>query len=271
MRAIQTNTAVPLLVGIGAILLFAAYWSIFALTTEDGVARGAVQAFNNTLPAIVLAWLTHLVLDRHVWTARPALRFAVQIPLALLFALAWYLAILVIRQLRGDWIANGFEIQPFVPIAFAWQMFQGVTFYALTAVSSLAIVLHRRLTAVTDAERAEAAAASAPVAPDTILVRTPEGSEAIPIESITTISGAGDYSELALPGRTLLSTTTLAEFESRLPPGRFLRAHRSHIVRLGAVVRSEPIGNGRTAIHLADGRAITTSRAGTRFLREAAL
>ncbi len=270
MRAKITENPVPWLVGLGAISLFASYWGIFALTTDDGVARGAVQALNNTVPAIVLAWLTHLVLDRHVWPARPVVRVSVQIPLAILFAISWYVAILVIRELRGDWLRTGFDIRPFAAIAFVWQMFQGVTFYALAAMSSLAIVLARQLreqTAVIDG----AEASDRPGAEATILVRTSEGTEAIPVESISAISGAGDYSEISLPGRMVLSTTTLAEFERRLPQDYFLRAHRSHIVRLGAIVRSEAGGNGRTTIHLVDGRNITTSRAGTRLLRDASL
>lgn len=263
MDPVRTLTAV------GALLLFLAYWTIFALTTDDGVTRGALQALNNTVPAIILAWLTHLVLERHVWSTRPALRLALQIPLALVFALGWYLAILVIRELRGDWLTDGFRIEPFAPVAFIWQMFQGITFYALVAVSSLAIVLSKRLTAVeagTANERPNAVQT-----PATLLVRTPDGSEAVPLDDISRISGAGDYSEISLPGRSILSTTTLAEFEKRLPQDRFLRAHRSHILRLGAVVRSEPAGNGRTAIHLVDGSDIVTSRAGTRLLREASL
>ena len=264
--------SVQALVAIGAILLFLSYWSVFVLTRADGVGSGAVQALNNVVPAMVLAWLTHLVLERHVWPSRPIVRIAVQVPLALLFSLGWYLGILVVRQLRGSWLTEGFSIEPFVPVAFVWQMFQGVTLYALVAMASLAIVLSRKL-AFLERERNLGSTDDLRLAKTaaTILVRTPDGSEAVPVEDISRISGAGDYSELVLPGRTILSTTTLAEFEQRLPQDQFLRAHRSHILRLGAVVRSEPAGNGRTAIHLVDGSDIVTSRAGTRLLREASL
>lgn len=254
------------LVAVGAGLLFLGYWAIFYLTTDDGIARSALASVNNTLPAIALAWLVHLILDRYVWPTGMAVRLLVQLPLSILFALTWYVAILVIRELRGDWLTEGFTIKPFVPIAFAWQMFQGVTFYTLAALASLSIVLSRQLREARQIAEPDRSA-QAP----TLLVKTPDGPEAVAIEAITSISGAGDYSELTLPGRIVLSTTTLAEFESRLPQDHFFRAHRSHIVRLGAIDRSESGGNGRTILHLRDGRSIMTSRAGSRLLREAAL
>ena len=254
------------MVATGATLLFLAYWLIFALTTDDGLARGAIAAFNNTLPAIALAWLFHLVLDRYVWPASLTIRLAAQVPLSIVFTLAWYIAILIVRELREGWIANGFSIHPFAPVAFAWQMFQGVTFYTLTALASLAINLSRKLHAAGGKNLVRPLSSA-----QTILLRTNEGSEVVPVETIITITGAGDYSEVSLPGRKILSTTTLADFEMRLPQDGFIRAHRSHIVRLGAITRSESAGNGRTVLHLLDGQTVTTSRAGTRILREAAL
>ena len=247
-------------------MLLIAYWLIFFLTTNDGAGRALVAAIDNALPAIVLAWLVHIVLERYVWFRSIPVKLALHLPLAVIFALAWYLAILVVRELREPWLAQGFTIRPFVPVAFAWQMFQGVTFYALAALASLAIFQGRMLReARKDAPPQEQRQSTS------LLIRTGEGSQTIPIGSLISISGAGDYSEVVLPGRSILSTTTLAEFESRLPQDQFFRAHRSHLVRLDAIERSEPAGNGRTTLHLQNGCTITTSRAGTRLLREASL
>ena len=250
----------------GAAILFASYWAIFFLTTNDDAWQAAMASMYNTLPAIALAWIVHVVLDRYVWPAGFAVRLIAQLPLAVLFALSWYLAILVVRGLRGDWLAEGFAIQPFVPVAFVWQMFQGVTFYALAAFASLCVVLNHRLRQLEEAGTVAVSDEDA-----TLLIRTGDGSEMVAIDAIRSISGAGDYVEVALPGRTILSTTTLAQFETRLPQDRFLRAHRSHLVQVGAIARSEPAGNGRTTLHLVDGDCITTSRAGTRLLREMAM
>lgn len=255
------------LVTSGALLLFSAYWLIFAVTTDDGFIRSGLSAFNNTAPAIALAIVTHLFLDNLVWRKSLLIRIVAQVPLAILFALAWYLAILVIRELRGGWLENGFSTTAFVPVAFAWQMFQGVTFYALVALASLVILLNRRLAALEEA----APRGSRSHRLSRLLVKTRDETETVDIEQIVAISGAGDYSELVLSDRSLLSTTSLAEFEARLPDDQFIRAHRSHLVRVGAITRTEPAGNGRTVIHLCNGTHITTSRAGTRQVREAAM
>ena len=267
MTAPGSVPSVRAIVVVGAVLLFLSYWAIFVFTTDDGVAHGAVQAANNAVPAVGLALIAHLALDRWVWPARPFVKVFAHLPLALGFALTWYLTILVVRALQSGSLEEGLFLRPFVPIAFVWQMFQGVTFYALTAVSSLALALTRELAAA----RSVALPEPDKPASDSLLIRTADGAENVAPDTIVSISGAGDYSEIVLPGRTILSATTLAEFEARLPPGHFIRAHRSHIVRLSAIERSEPAGNGRTVLHLVDGRNVTTSRAGTRVLREAAL
>ena len=256
------------LVAAGATLLFAAYWLIFALTTDDGIVRGAGQAASNAIPALLLAIAMHAFLVRSIWSRRPVVRLTAQVPLALGFAIAWYLSVIVLQAWRTGSLAEGFTLRPFVPIAFAWQMFQGVTFYALTAVSSFAIVVSRELE---ELRQTHLAPRTPPAPTDELLVKTGDSAERVAIDSIASISGAGDYVEIALPGRTILSATTLAEFEGRLPQDRFIRAHRSHLVRVGAIERSEPAGNGRTALHLVDGRTLVTSRAGSRALREAAL
>ena len=253
--------------GIGALLLFAAYWLIFAITSDDGLAGGARSALNNTVPAVALALITHVLLDRFVWPGPRWLQWSVQIPSALAFALAWYIAILVIRGLRSDWVEQGFSLAPFAPVAFVWQMFQGVTFYALVALASLAIWLSRRIDALVDAASRPPSAAAL----TSILVKTQDETRSVAVDDIVRVSGAGDYSEIVLSDRTVLSTSRLSRFEAVLPAERFIRAHRSHLVRVGAIRRTEPAGNGRTTVHLSDGSHIVSSRAGARLLREAAL
>ena len=250
----------------GALILFLAYWTIFAVTTDDDLLHSAIDALNNVVPAMALAWIAHLLLERYVWRLPMQWKVLSHLPAAIIFSLAWYVAILVIRELRGDWLTEGFVVRPFVPVAFAWQMFQGVTFYTLAALASLSIVLSRRLAEMTNILEGPVRDSS-----KTLLLRTIDGAESVAIESITTISGAGDYSELRTSERKYLTTTTLADFEKRLPKDAFLRAHRSHIVRLAAIVRSEPAGNGRTTLHLIDGQDLVTSRAGARLFRETIL
>ena len=259
---------ISVLVGAAALSLYTAYWLIFAITTDDGLIGSALTAFYNTAPAITLAFVCHALLDRFIWPNGRWVHLGAQVPAAVLFALIWYLAILVIRGLRAGWIENGFSVSPFSPIAFAWQMFQGVTFYALVALASLAIVMRRQIIALSDA------VANIPLdrpSPKSILVKTQDETHNVPLDEIVAVSGAGDYAELVLLDRTLLSTTRLSRFEAILPDDLFIRAHRSHLVRLGAIMRTEPAGNGRTVLHLANGSNMVTSRAGTRLLQEAAV
>lgn len=259
--------SISVLVGAATLLLYTAYWLIFAITTDDGFAGSALTAFYNTCPAIALAFVGHALLDRFIWPNGRWIQLGAQVPAAIAFALVWYLAILVIRGLRAGWIDNGFSVWPFSPIAFAWQMFQGVTFYALVALASLGIVMRRQIIELSEA------VANIPLSrpsPQSILVKTQDETHKVAIDEIVAVSGAGDYAELALLDKTLLSATRLSRFEALLPDDLFIRAHRSHLVRLGAIMRTEPAGNGRTILHMVNGSTVITSRAGTHLLREAA-
>lgn len=256
------------LVAIGSTLLFIAYWLIFALTTDDGLLRAGASALYNAAPAIILAIVTHLFLTRFVWTWKRWIKLAIQVPAAILFAFLWYLLILVVRSLRSGWAADGFLVAPFVPVAFAWQMFQGVTFYALAALASLAIVMRDQ---IADLSKQAAITDCSLTPPTTIMVRTGNETQSVAIDDIVSVSGAGDYAEIVLADRTILSATRLGKFEDVLPDHLFIRAHRSHIVRLTAITRSEPAGNGRTVLHLSNGSSVVTSRSGSRAFREAAI
>ena len=263
------NWPVNGLVAMGAALLFGAYWAIFVLTTPEGVLTSAWRALYNTGPAIGLAIVVHVLLDRFVWPQSRWIKIGAHIPAAVAFAVIWYGVILFLRGLRSGWMEGGLTMMPFSPIAFAWQMFQGVTFYALTALASLAIALGRRLSDLVAELAARPVAAES--APSTIIVKTKDETHSVDVAEIICVNGAGDYSELTFADRTLLSTSRLGQFEARLPEELFLRAHRSHLVRLSAITRTEPAGNGRTVLHLENGTSVITSRAGSRLLKEAAM
>jgi DNA-binding LytR/AlgR family response regulator len=64
---------------------------------------------------------------------------------------------------------------------------------------------------------------------------------------------------------------TLAEFESRLDPQRFVRVHRSRIVNLDHVDRAEPAGAGRLLLHMDNGEVVSTSRGGAQELKNRAI
>ena len=60
------------------------------------------------------------------------------------------------------------------------------------------------------------------------------------INSIVAISSAGDYSEVAVTdGHTQLTGKSMKEWEKRLPPKHFVRIHRSTIINLDFIRRTE--------------------------------
>ena len=74
------------------------------------------------------------------------------------------------------------------------------------------------------------------------------------------IEGAGDYVRLHARERSWLMRDTLSAVEKRLDPRKFLRIHRSTIVRLDRIRELQPFENGDAAVHLRDGLELRASR-----------
>ena len=89
----------------------------------------------------------------------------------------------------------------------------------------------------------------------------------VAVAEIVSIKGADDYSEVFTRTEKHLVRMSLAEFEKRLDAERFLRVHRSWIVNFTKLVRAEPIGGGRFALHMEGGETIAVSRSGAQRLR----
>jgi two-component system LytT family response regulator len=103
--------------------------------------------------------------------------------------------------------------------------------------------------------------------PDRLLV--PQGRSMVPLEitSIDWIRAEGDYSRIHAKGTNYLVYRTLTDLEAKLDPSRFLRVHRSTIVRFDGIVEVQSSGNGRYRITLADGTSFIVSRSGAAALR----
>lgn len=252
------------------LLLFVSYIVVFRTTTDDSTSDLVVSALTNTLPAAGLAVIWHLFLTRHVWPKRAAVQLAAQLPLAVLFAIAWYFGVLVAQGARGGWLESGFAVRPFVPVAFVWQMFQGLTLYAVAALFSQTVHLRRTLARL-QGELAQRPGRPPVPSGQPLLLRQGGEAQSVQPDDIVRISGAGDGVNIVLATRRLSSNSTLGELESALPAEQFVRAHRSHLIRLAAIVRTESAGNGRTTLHLTNGEAIVTSRAGSREVRDRSL
>jgi DNA-binding LytR/AlgR family response regulator len=78
------------------------------------------------------------------------------------------------------------------------------------------------------------------------------GSELVDFDQVHYVQADGDYSRVHTYDRSYLSTSSLADLERRLPPGRFARIHRSHVVNLAKVVAVRRPAPDRFRLQLAD-------------------
>lgn len=82
----------------------------------------------------------------------------------------------------------------------------------------------------------------------------------VQLESIESLSAAGNYVEIVANGQCYLLRSPLKQVEDQLPPEKFLRIHRSHIVKREAIsrIKTQPSGNG--TVQLRSGRALPMSK-----------
>ena len=90
----------------------------------------------------------------------------------------------------------------------------------------------------------------------------PHRSEMIRIDadSIDRIDADRDYMRLSVGGRTLLLHQTISELERRLDPARFVRLHRSTIVRRDVIAKLCHEGMGVWHAELRDGSLVRIGR-----------
>ncbi|MDQ3745256.1 MAG: LytTR family DNA-binding domain-containing protein [Acidobacteriota bacterium] len=79
-------------------------------------------------------------------------------------------------------------------------------------------------------------------------------------EEIDWIEAAGDYAGLHVGKRTHLLRETLNSLETRLDPSRFVRIHRSTIVRASRIRELQALPNREFVVRLQDGTDLRASR-----------
>jgi two-component system, LytTR family, response regulator len=92
------------------------------------------------------------------------------------------------------------------------------------------------------------------------IVRTGSRIQIVLVEDIDWIGAAGDYTDLHVRGRSHLLRETMNSLEQKLDPTKFLRIHRSRIVRTGCIVELCAIDNREYLIKLTDGSQHRSSR-----------
>jgi len=82
----------------------------------------------------------------------------------------------------------------------------------------------------------------------------------VPVEDIDWVEAAGDYVTLHAGKREHLLRETMGSIERRLDPDRFVRIHRSTIVRIDRVAELLTTDNGDFVVALRNGRELKLSR-----------
>jgi two-component system, LytTR family, response regulator len=107
-----------------------------------------------------------------------------------------------------------------------------------------------------------------PFSDSSFAIRTGLRTKIVSQEEVVWISAAGDYVELhGRMGATHLLRETMSALEERLDPAKFIRIHRSRIVRRDQIAEVISEDNGEYVIKLRDGSEHRCSRTYSRVLK----
>jgi hypothetical protein len=101
--------------------------------------------------------------------------------------------------------------------------------------------------------------ASAPY-PEVVPVKTALRTHLVPIGEIDWIEGDGDHVVIHRGAEGLRTRSTLKSLAATLDPARFVRAHRSAVVRLAAVKEIQPYFHGDFVVILHSGATVRLAR-----------
>jgi two-component system, LytTR family, response regulator len=107
-----------------------------------------------------------------------------------------------------------------------------------------------------------------PSHPTRVAVKTRGHLSYVEVDSIEWIESQGNYLALHVGSRAHLIRETLASFERRLDPDRFVRVHRRTIVAVDRIREIRPLANGDSELILHDGRELRASRSYREALRK---
>lgn len=96
--------------------------------------------------------------------------------------------------------------------------------------------------------------------PTRMAVPSGRGTQWIEVERIDCVRAQANYVEFQIGARRWLLRRSLAAVTRELDPARFVRVQRSLLVRIDAVVRSEPDDSGRVRLVLASGETLRSGR-----------
>lgn len=101
---------------------------------------------------------------------------------------------------------------------------------------------------------------ASPTESEGLWIRAAGGSHLVRFHEIDWIAAAGDYAEVHVGDRSMLTDSSLAALAEQLPENEFTRIHRGAIVRLDRVREVRRLGRGDASLFLHSGQSLRLSR-----------
>ncbi|UAL10087.1 LytTR family DNA-binding domain-containing protein [Caulobacter segnis] len=248
--------------------------TIFVARDDTDLGAAFVGGIANTIPVILFGGLVRrFIIEKLVGRSaiRQTLGHAV---LCTAFSVLSFWVLIILLGMANGASPFAFEVKPFGKGS-AWQLLENATTYAVIAALSYLQAWRPISNAKWAASEAEVTLPAPPSDREVPrkrqasrhFIRSGEDILPVDVSRVVCITGADDYSDVATLDRNHLVRMTLAEFEKSLDAAIFVRVHRSSIVNVDLIERAEPAGGGRMLLHMANGQAIQSSRAGARLLR----
>jgi two-component system LytT family response regulator len=159
--------------------------------------------------------------------------------------------------------------QPHVVFVTAYSEHAVRAFEARAVDYLLKPVSAERLRQAVERLRFSPVARDTPAYPERLAVPIGARIHLVPTADIDHVGAHANYVELHMGVRSLVLRETLSHLESRLDPKRFLRVHRSRIVRLDGVVEAQAQDSGRYLLRLQCGARLVTGRSYSSRIRSA--
>jgi len=96
--------------------------------------------------------------------------------------------------------------------------------------------------------------------PGTLLVSQGRQERLIQVRDIDVVSAAGNYVDIRCGDTTYLLRASLTQLEQALPPGHFVRVHRSHLVNVASIAHMSRTAAGNGQVRVRGGHEVPMSK-----------
>lgn len=95
---------------------------------------------------------------------------------------------------------------------------------------------------------------------DRLVIRLERGVFFLKAQDVDWVHAEGNYVRIRAGKESYLVRETMSDLETRLPPARFARIHKSILVNIDRIRQIQPLANGGHVVVLTDGTKLTWSR-----------